>query len=611
MRMNGKRVLGLGLITVFAVGYARAQSVTPSATPATPAIDRIVIDRSGRTVSAPTELHEGADTLLLIPGGGNTNPGDPATAQYQVRYRADNTLPAQADILTDKDRSAVAEGEVFSIPGSTKASPVPPFITYNVWRIVRLTALKQQDIDAAEADRKAKADALAAAKMSPDYQEYLRQTKPEDVPPTAEEELDAQLKARIAVLEKEETAYSTMGTDAAVDPLTKVESELRTRRQELADLELKIAAKRRADKEKMKAAAKDVETKTAELQAAEAKLGPREFAVVKTGILIRGSHRRVAYFAFPPFEEGDNIRLQLMGDLPVLSEADALYVCLVNHQPGRHPKTFTLTVKSDKGSTIDEANIRPPAGSHESGNDPNAVPPKIERADPSYDDVVLPIGKRFAGNDIPKLTLVTTANVVSDNKTTTTDGKAVSTKTVQQQDVTLLNEFVLPQVHPLYRFNMATGIVYGSLRDREFSKVQTQLDDPATTTVNEARYRIDSRRAGKEIRPVLGITWYWQPIDPLLPQSAADRWTPQPTLAFGSTSPTKNVYIGFTNEITRSVQIFWGYNRSTRTELQVRSDVDEDRQSALPPTRTRPTGGPFIGVTLNIKNIGKLFGLTN
>lgn len=308
--------------------------------------------------------------------------------------------------------------------------------------------------------------------------------------------------------------------------------------------------------------------------------------ILKKGIIARGPHRKQVIFSFPR----ESFRLNILGEAPVLTDADFLYVTLTN-RTSKYQASFTLSVAVAKGTPIEEASVRP-GGSGERAFVTNTTETEI------FDDVTLSVGKLFAGNDIPKLTITKSPLPVTQDET----------KSGESQDVNLLTNYVLPQVHPLYRFNVTTGAMFSGVRDREFAKVQTQLDNPMTTE-NETRYRIAMTEAGRTIRPALGITLYWHPIDPLLPLRSRDRLIPQPTIAFGFQQPADNAFIGFTNEIARSVQLMWGVHRGKTSELQPRSDVAEDQQSTLPPTRSRPQTKAFIGIAFNIKALGKIFGV--
>lgn len=560
---------------------------------------QVVVDSSGRTISISPSLDDTTSTFIQVVGG---------AAGLTLRYRLSDAAPEHVPVLGSADKELTAGKNGFEIP----ADIARPFVLFN---LLQKKGLTTTDLDKLKADLEDLEKKLRDQKNGPDYVELLRLEKPEDFPPTADELEKARLTWEIAVLEKEEAAYTKLSVNASIVPLARVEADLRILRQQLAVVERRIRAaeltnRKRKEELAQSKAVKQVADRMEEIEEKTALAFAERLQVLKLGVFVRGPRRKQAVFSFPPFVLGQLIRLKLVSDLPVLDENDALYMIVTNRQSERHPSSYTFSVKSAKGTPISEAKVRPPADSEAATDVPQpSAGLKAVTTDETYDDLIFGVGKRFNGNDVPKLTLSATATVVTEDKETLADGKPTRSKTTELMDVKLLDDFELPQVHPLFRFNIATGVTLSGVEDQTFAKVQTQLDNP-DTSANEARYRIDTSRKGREIRPIIAITWYLRPVDPLLPLRARDRATPHPTLGFGVSEPAKNVFLGFSNEIFRGVQLLWGYHRGSITELQPRTDVAEDAQSTLPPTRSNPDGAAFVGVTINLNALGKIFGIT-
>jgi hypothetical protein len=70
----------------------------------------------------------------------------------------------------------------------------------------------------------------------------------------------------------------------------------------------------------------------------------------------------------------------------------------------------------------------------------------------------------------------------------------------------------------------------------------------------------------------------------------------------------ENAFVGFSHEFLRNAQIVWGVHYGKVTELVNRNDASEDRDGTAPVTRSRFHAKPFLGLTLNLRFLDKVFG---
>jgi hypothetical protein len=171
------------------------------------------------------------------------------------------------------------------------------------------------------------------------------------------------------------------------------------------------------------------------------------------------------------------------------------------------------------------------------------------------------------------------------------------------QVVNLLN-LTLPQVHSMYYFNLATGVLASSIRNSSFSRVRAAPNNAADTI---ARFTTQEVRSSPGVEPAILFTTYL----PGLPMDAESPWTARnliPGLSVGLslTSPSKSFYFGASSEIWRHVQLVGGINVAKVTRLSPQGFVP-DTSSATPMTVDRFTTGGFAGLTFNVDFIKGLF----
>jgi hypothetical protein len=170
------------------------------------------------------------------------------------------------------------------------------------------------------------------------------------------------------------------------------------------------------------------------------------------------------------------------------------------------------------------------------------------------------------------------------------------------QVVSLLN-FVLPQVHSLYYFNLATGFAASWVRNPSFIWTSTP---PATGSAPGTAQKV---RGSLTEEPILLFTTYF----PGLAFDAESPWKPKdliPGFSFGLSlsNPANSFYLGLSSEIWRNLQVAGGLNIGRINALAPGLQEQSSTNSPGPSTVQRFAKGAFVGVTLNLDFIAGLFG---
>jgi hypothetical protein len=265
---------------------------------------------------------------------------------------------------------------------------------------------------------------------------------------------------------------------------------------------------------------------------------------------------------------------------------------VANVVPSEHPFGFFLSSTAQDGAVVNTDPVRPTFAVSEPEAAVAANLPTRRATSRTYTDIVLPIRGAFAPNQYPEVTISTERAADDDPKKRTT--------------VTLVDKAKYPQFRALYRYNFNTGVFGSWLQSSEFTKVRTRDDDPATDKVDESLYRIQDTQSEKQVKPIFAFTYYLKPVDVQAPVSH-DRWIPNPTIGFAFANPADNVYFGFSHEVLRNAQVFWGWQWGLVKELVARNDVSEDKDSSAPPTREKRKAAFGVGLTFNVAVITKIF----
>jgi hypothetical protein len=183
----------------------------------------------------------------------------------------------------------------------------------------------------------------------------------------------------------------------------------------------------------------------------------------------------------------------------------------------------------------------------------------------------------------------------------TTPPASVASGQPADQTVSLLN-LTLPQVHSLYYYNVAAGVIVSSIRIPNNVAIEVP---PATSP---ATYTYKQQGSNLLIDPVLLFTAYIRPMDAERPFRVKEIFKiPGITFGLSLASPTTNFYFGGSTEVLRNIQCVYGFNVSNISKLAVPSGTVGVGSTA--PTVQSFSKGGFIGFTFNISGfIQGLFG---
>ena len=320
---------------------------------------------------------------------------------------------------------------------------------------------------------------------------------------------------------------------------------------------------------------------------------------LRKGIVILGPHRKVLYLAYSPYSDPSNpIHLAALGDAPVLTTQDEPFIVIVNKRASDLPVDFDLTYSVKQGSFIDVAPVRPTT------TQSNAK--KAAGEEPS-EDYLLRFQKKFLGEQIVDYDVSGYFPAQTEDKTTeTTDAAGKKTSTTE-----VITEYAqhkifsgeLPQVHSLYYYNIATGVVASFLRDPTYARVLTQVK---TDDAHPALYKTEQQPGSDRAFPVLMFSAYLVPMDAQVPWRPKDL-IPAPTVGFSLSTPADDFFFGASMEVRRHVQLVTGYHLGRIKVLPPTQGIDDPTSSAAPVTASHFRGNFFVGATFNIDFIKGLF----
>jgi hypothetical protein len=317
----------------------------------------------------------------------------------------------------------------------------------------------------------------------------------------------------------------------------------------------------------------------------------RAGAVIKIGAIFVGAHREAVFYDFTARPSNSTLHLTPLGNYPTVTQDERLFAVIANVDTSRHPFPFRLSASVIPGTPINIEPVRPTfaVGGEAAFNGAPTAPVFAQ----AYRDVVLAVRDTVPPNGIVEATITTERPTKEDPK--------------KLESVTLVEKAKYPQSRARYRYNFASGVFRSKLRDTQYVKVKTVDDDPATTNVNEARYRIDDYETDRTTRPGFALSYYFFPVD-IQSRVGWREWLPAPTIAFAFVKPQDNIYLGLTHELWRNVQLFYGSHFGVTNELVTRNVISEDRDATAPQTRERRGKGQFTwGLTFNISAITKVF----
>lgn len=547
---------------------------------ATPAAAQSVItlDAAGRTLTAPTHAHPSRAIAIVAPAAPISVCGEEFTPQaIRVRYTV------QGDIVQPRVLHGT-EGAVLAPSGSTFTIPAPrrtAFVIYNVIMTfdpndARVTACGQRI--AAEEGRE---------------EEWTQDVEDLEAEVTRVEATLTALRERLKSEQQDVAAFTGIagaadqlaaainGTAATRALVAAAAAELAARTAELAAARTQLAEF--ADTARRNLGA-DLD------QAKHLVAGLRGGLITKIGGIPVGKGRKSVVYDFTSLSSRSTLHLSPLAQYPVVLYGDEVTAIIANVNRQVHPYPFQLSLTVVAGAPINIEPVRPTFDAAAEGvRAAPAAQPAFARA---YVDIVLPLRGTFAPNAIPEVTIAT-------ERPSDADAKKLAT-------ATLVDKAKYPQFRALYRYNFNTGVIRSSLRRSDFIKVRTMDDDPATDKVDESRYRIQESEGDPRIMPIAAFTYYLKPVDIQSP-AGAERLIPNPTIGFGIRDPLDNIFTGFSHEVLRNTQIFWGVHWGIQKELVTRNDVSEDHDASAPVTRDRFERAFTFGVTFNVASIAKVF----
>lgn len=328
----------------------------------------------------------------------------------------------------------------------------------------------------------------------------------------------------------------------------------------------------------------------------------------KLGWLVMGRRRKLVSYALRARPDAAQpFHLERLGDYPVITDVDRLYAVIVDAKKDQFH--FDLSFNAAKGEIANPAPIRPSFSPADVSSTAAPPPPEHETktvfTDDAHADVLLAFGETFRGGDIVKVTISTEMEVTTKDSSTVSHKQDGSTKTSgecvkEKQVVKLLDGVQYPQVHPLYAYNISTGLVTSWLRQPTYIKVQTVAGAEAAAN----RYRTETIEGGMSVKPVAALSFYLRRVDIQEPLTWKERAVPAPTLGFSLKNPTEDVFLGFSHELVRNTQIFYGWHFG---KIDVQGPVGElEDHFATVTTVKKFKSDFFLGITLNIGGIKDL-----
>jgi hypothetical protein len=171
-----------------------------------------------------------------------------------------------------------------------------------------------------------------------------------------------------------------------------------------------------------------------------------------------------------------------------------------------------------------------------------------------------------------------------------TSSLEASPPTNTDETITLLN-LSLPQVHQLSYYNVDAGVLFSTLHNPNFYRVQS-------APPNTGNYTTVQDNGNPSVDPVLMFTAYLKALD------AENQWhardlIPGVSVGFSLVNPSTSFYFGGSSEVRRNVQVFAGVNVAKVTALAPAGYV-APTSSTAPTTKQQFGKGFSVGMTLNI-----------
>ncbi len=185
---------------------------------------------------------------------------------------------------------------------------------------------------------------------------------------------------------------------------------------------------------------------------------------------------------------------------------------------------------------------------------------------------------------------------------------ALGTASATDQLVPLYNA-PLPQVHPLYYFNLAAGMVYS---DTRMNPTASFFPAPGSSSTANGTCATGYPQVGSSciaydagvhtVEPVLMLTTYLWGIDAESKFSLKKynvKWTGL-SLGFSLASPSTSFYFGGSTEVLPDVQLVYGAHVARVSALAPLAVQNSAGTSPAPTLNTQTDTGYYIGFTFNV-----------
>jgi hypothetical protein len=474
----------------------------------------------------------------------------------------------------------------------------------------------------------------------------------------------ADLNDQIAQIQEEIKAYTGMSLAIAATKIDDRQLEIRGLRNQIKDRQKKIDNAGVHDQ--VLALQKQVDELAAKIASHPLIPGGPSKApqLLRAGVLVVGEERKPVYYTLN--RTGDASApwgLKRFQKFPVFTTNDVPYVVVLGQRSTQDPQGLRATFTSKAGTYIDAEPVRPlltqtsvpSAGQKALFAKVLALPACPDPPTYAYIDRVLQFTDRLAGETVYSVTVSGYGVATQTDTVTVVKG---TTPSNQLQTVTAkltlkpLDGDAWPQVHSLYRYNLATGVVWGTVRSPSFSRVATgnylpagcdptmsvagtgsttstttgttttttgtgstttgttTTNSPSTTTTTTCMptYQTLQVSGGPSIMPVLMFSYYWTKRDTQT-KTASWSWAlPVPTVGLSLSSPNDDFFLGGSSEFKflRNVQLVYGFHLGRVTKLGA-NGFQNPTDSTAPQTTTSLHAGPFVGLTFNLDFVKGLF----
>ncbi len=222
----------------------------------------------------------------------------------------------------------------------------------------------------------------------------------------------------------------------------------------------------------------------------------------------------------------------------------------------------------------------------------------------------LPSAQPLNGDTLPNVTITALYDTPTPQSGNLKD-PTPSTSIASDRSVILLTA-QLPQVHSMFAYNLAFGVIGSSLSEPSFTRVANAPPCPTGTTPpgpssSPCGTFTDSSSTATPIQPVVFLTTYLpQKFDAESHWRAHELWWPlAPGFGISLTQPSTDFFFGNSSEVRRGVQIVYGWHLAKVNYL--RAGVESSTSSAPSVTGQHLQSGFFCGATFNINFVQSLF----